>query len=227
VQVLAPDGKPFDLSFRARKLRVAPAGTLRTGAGEDSRVYLSLADFQGWTGLKPSTIEVAITGSADEIATMIPRLAASLPEAQARPVRQIVEAEARVLDKARAAFWATSAIILLTAALCMLATLTASVLDRRKDFAVMKALGASNLAVNALFAAEAAAIGLVGAVLGFGIGVGIAAWIGRANFHAAVVPRFGILPAVLGGSVLLGLISATLPMSLLRKVQPAAILRGE
>jgi putative ABC transport system permease protein len=227
VQVLAPDGKPFDLSFRARKLRVAPAGTLRTGAGEDSRVYLSLADFQRWTGLKPSTIEVAITGSADEIATMIPRLAASLPEAQARPVRQIVEAEARVLDKARAAFWATSAIILLTAALCMLATLTASVLDRRKDFAVMKALGASNLAVNALFAAEAAAIGLVGAVLGFGIGVGIAAWIGRANFHAAVVPRFGILPAVLGGSVLLGLISATLPMSLLRKVQPAAILRGE
>jgi putative ABC transport system permease protein len=142
-------------------------------------------------------------------------------------VRQIVEAEARVLDKTRAALWATSAIIVFTAALCMLATLTASVLDRRKDFAVMKALGASNRAVNALFAAEAAAIGVVGAILGFAIGVGIAVWIGRVNFNAAVVPRFGILPAVLGGSVLVALLSATLPMALLGKVQPAAILRGE
>jgi putative ABC transport system permease protein len=200
---------------------------LRTGAGEDSRVYLALTDFQAWTGLTPSTIEVAVTGSADEITAYIARLVTALPEAQVRPVRQIVEAEARVLDKTRAALWATSAIIVFTAALCMLATLTASVLDRRKDFAVMKALGASNRAVNALFAAEAAAIGVVGAILGFAIGVGIAVWIGRVNFNAAVVPRFGILPAVLGGSVLVALLSATLPMALLGKVQPAAILRGE
>jgi putative ABC transport system permease protein len=226
-QVLAPDGKPFEISFHGRKLTVTPAGTLRTGAGEDSRVYLALTDFQAWTGLTPSTIEVAVTGSADEITAYIARLVTALPEAQVRPVRQIVEAEARVLDKTRAALWATSAIIVFTAALCMLATLTASVLDRRKDFAVMKALGASNRAVNALFAAEAAAIGVVGAILGFAIGVGIAVWIGRVNFNAAVVPRFGILPAVLGGSVLVALLSATLPMALLGKVQPAAILRGE
>lgn len=226
-EVLAPDGKPFEISFHGRKLTVTPAGTLRTGAGEDSRVYLALADFQAWTGFNPSTIEVAVAGSAQEVTAMIGRLAAVLPEAQVRPVRQIVEAEARVLDKTRAALWATTAIIVLTAVLCLLATLTASVLDRRKDFAVMKALGASNREVSALFAAEAAAIGVVGATLGFVIGISIAAWIGRVNFHAAVVPRFGILPVVLGGSVLLALIAATLPMSLLRNVQPAAILRGE
>src|SRR5581483_581657 len=102
-----------------------------------------------------------------------------------RPVRQIVEAEGRVLGKTRAALLASSAMIILTAALCVLATLMGWVFDRRRDFAIMKALGASEKLLNGFFAAEAAALGVVGAVLGFIVGIGIAAWIGRVNFHAA------------------------------------------
>jgi ABC-type antimicrobial peptide transport system permease subunit len=41
------------------------------------------------------------------------------------------------------------------------------------------------------------------------------------------VPRFGVFPVVLAGSITLALISALLPISLLRRVQPATILRGE
>jgi putative ABC transport system permease protein len=101
------------------------------------------------------------------------------------------------------------------------------VLDRRRDFAIMKALGASERLLNTFFAAEAATLGVVGAILGFAIGVGLAAWIGRVNFNAWVVPRFGVLPIVLGGSVAVALLSAGLPIGLLRRVQPATILRGE
>ena len=226
-QSLTPKGEPLDLTFQGRTLHVTLAGILSTGGDEDSRVYLSIADFTGWTGVAPSTIEVAAAGSPDEIRTMMGTLARTLPGAEVQPVRQIVEAEARVLDKTRATLLASTAIIILTAALCMLATLTASVLDRRKDFAVMRALGASQRMVSALFAAEAAGIGLVGAILGFALGLGIAAWIGRANFHAAISPRFSILPEVVVGSVLVALLAALMPISLLRKVQPATILRGE
>jgi ABC-type antimicrobial peptide transport system permease subunit len=42
-----------------------------------------------------------------------------------------------------------------------------------------------------------------------------------------VVPRFNVLPWVLAGGIAVALISALLPMSLLRRVQPALILRGE
>ena len=59
------------------------------------------------------------------------------------------------------------------------------------------------------------------------IGVGVAIWIGRVNFHAPVVPRFSVFPYVLAGSVAVALISAILPIELLRRVQPAIILRGE
>jgi len=226
-QSLIPKGEPLDLTFQGHTLHVTPAGILNTGAKEDSRIYLSLADFTHWTGVAPGTIEVAVAGSPAEIRAMIGTLAAALPEADVQPVRQMVEAEARVLDKTRATLLASTAIIILTAALCMLATLTASVFDRRKDFAVMRALGASQRTVSALFAAEAAGIGLAGAVVGFVLGLGIAAWIGRANFHASVSPRWGIFPEVLIGSMLLALLAALMPISMLRKVQPAVILRGE
>jgi putative ABC transport system permease protein len=91
----------------------------------------------------------------------------------------------------------------------------------------MKALGASEKLLNGFFAAEAAALGVVGAVAGFILGVGVAMWIGHANFHAPVVPRFSVLPWIAAGSVAVALISSIVPISLLRRVQPAMILRGE
>lgn len=225
--VVSPQGKLFDLSFQGRTIHLAPAGTLRTGAAEDSRIYLSLSDFEAWTGVQPSTIEIAASGSPDEVNAAIQRLGAILPDAEVRPVRQIMEGEARVLGKTRSTLLASAGLIILTAALCVLATLIGWVLDRRRDFAIMKALGASERLIGSFFAAEAAVLGAVGAILGFAIGIGVAAWIGRVNFHAPVVPRFNVLPFVLAGSVAVALISALLPMSLLRRVQPAVILRGE
>src|SRR5437870_6177524 len=225
--VVSPQGKPFDLSFHGRTIRVRPAGTLETGAAEDSRIFMSLSDFVSWTDVQPSTIEVAATGSAEEVTTAIQRLARALPAAEVRPVRQILEGEARVLNKTRATLLASAVLIIVTAALCVLATLIGWVFDRRRDFAIMKALGASERLINVFFAAEAGALGVAGALVGFVIGIGVAAWIGRVNFHAPVVARFSVLPVVMAGSVAVALLSAVLPISLLRRVQPATILRGE
>lgn len=219
--------KPFSISLQGRSLEVTPVGTLQTGAAEDSRVYLSLSDFASWTNVQSSTIEVAASGSAGEVDAAFNRLNQTIPTAEVRPVRQIVEGEARVLNKTRATLLAAAVLIVLTAALCVLATLIGWVFDRRRDFAIMKALGASEKLVNGFFAAEAAVLGLVGALIGFVIGIGVAAWIGRVNFHAPVIPRLSVLPWIVAGSVLVALISAVVPIGLLRRVQPAIILRGE
>ena len=225
--VVSPKNQPFDLSFQGQVIHLTSAGTVQTGAAEDSRVYLSLVDFTSWTGVQPSTIEVAATGSPQEIAAIMRQLEQAIPGTDVRPVRQIMEGEARVLGKTRSTLLAAAALIILTAALCVLSTLMGWVFDRRRDFAIMKALGASNRLLNGFFAAEAAALGATGALIGFILGIGIAAWIGRVNFHAPVVPRYGVLPLVLAGSMVVTLLSAILPISLLRRVQPAVILRGE
>ena len=227
VPVVSPKNQPFDLNFGGHTIHLTPAGTVQTGAAEDSRVYLSLGDFTAWSGVQPSTIEVAASGSPEDISAIMHQLEGAVPMAEVRPVRQIMEGEARVLGKTRATLMTATTFIILTAALCVLSTLMGWVFDRRRDFAIMKALGASDWLLHGFFAAEAAAMGATGAVIGFVVGIGIAAWIGRVNFHAPVVPRFSVLPVVLAGSMAVTLLAAILPISLLRRVQPAVILRGE
>jgi len=225
--VVSANRQPFELTFQGKAIRLAPAGMLQTGAGEDSRIYLDQSEFQNWTGVAPSTIEVAVNGTAAEVEDSVRQLARFLPSADVRPVRQIMEGEANVLNKTRATLYASATLIVLTSALCVLATLIGWVFDRRRDFAIMKALGASERLVNGFFAAEAAALGVVGGILGFFIGIGVAAWIGRVNFHAPVVPRFSVFPYVLVGSIIVALLSAILPITMLGRIQPATILRGE
>jgi putative ABC transport system permease protein len=224
---ISPKNQPFDLIFQGRTLHVTPRGTVQTGAAEDSRIYISLADFISWSDVQPSTIEVAASGSPEEVTVIMSQLSQAIPYSEIRPVRQIMEGEARVLGKTRSTLLAASALIIFTASLCVLATLMGWVFDRRRDFAIMKALGASGRLLNGFFAAEAAILGVTGALIGFALGIGIAAWIGRVNFHAPVTPRFSVLPLVVAGSMAVTLLSAILPISLLRRVQPAVILRGE
>src|SRR5271168_4978869 len=43
--LVAPRGQAFDLSFQGRMIHLNAAGMVRTGASEDSRIYLSLKEF--------------------------------------------------------------------------------------------------------------------------------------------------------------------------------------
>ena len=226
-QSLSVSGQPFSLSFQGKTIQLFPAGTLQTGASEDSRIYISLSDFEKWTGVETSTVEAAVPGSPAEIDAGIRKLTQALPSADVRPIRQIMAGEANVLGKTRSTMLYSAILIIATAALCLLATLIGWVYDRRRDFAIMKALGASSTMVNSFFAGEATLLGIAGATVGFAFGIGAAIWIGHASFHTAVIPRFGVFPVVLLGSVLVSLASALLPILLLQQVQPATILRGE
>jgi putative ABC transport system permease protein len=218
---------PIDLGYQGHNLRLRVAGILSTGAGEDSRVYVSAQDFRNWTGLDASVVEVAVSGTSEEVFSVIRDLQSAVPSAEVRPVRQVSEAEAAITAKTRSTLLFSAVFIVSTAALCVLATLMGWVFDRRRDFATMKALGASDRLIALFVAGEAAVLGVAGAIPGFALGAAIAAWIGRANFHAPVSPRLNVLPLVLLGSILVTLLAALLPLRLLRRIQPAMILRGE
>jgi putative ABC transport system permease protein len=224
---LSPGRQPFQLTYNSKAVSIQPAAIFHSGAEDDSRIYISLQQFFQLTGMQPNTVQLRITGSPAEIEQQIRRLSASLPQAEVKPVRQITAAQTAVLDKTRSIVLAASAIVVVLIVVCMVATLTGSVLERRKDFAVMKALGASNGAVNLLFAGEATLTSLLGALIGFVVGSGIAFWIGKANFGAAIPPRPQLLLPVIVGSIFLALAAATAPLRILRRIQPAGILRGE
>ncbi len=220
-------GSDWQISFGGAVASVRPQAIFHSGTEDDSRIYLPLADFEKLTNVQPGTVLLRVEGSPQEIQAAITSLNASLPGLEVKPVRQITQAQAAVVGKTRSVVFAASVVVVVLIMLCMVATFTSSVLERRRDFAVMKALGASNRAVNSLFAAEAALLALAGAVAGYALGSGVAFWIGKANFDVAIPPQPVLLVPVLLGSVFLALVASTAPLKLLQQIQPAAILRGE
>jgi putative ABC transport system permease protein len=222
-----PTGKAFDITFGTNSLRIRPQAVYVSGSEDDSRIYLDQAAFTALTGNDPKIALVRVEGRPADIQHAIDQLSARLPEAEVEPVRQITETEAAVVGKTRSVVLASSAVVVILIMLSMAATFTSSVLEQRKDFAVMKALGASNRAVLFLFASEAALLALAGAVPGFLAGSGLAYWIGKVNFHAAILPQPSLFFPVLVGSVVLALVASTAPLRLLEQIQPAGILRGE
>lgn len=220
-------GSDLQLSFGKTSATIKPAGFFHSGSDDDSRVYLPLNEFERLTGIQPNTALLRIEGKPQQIQDAVARLSAGLPGVAVKPVRQITQAQTAVVGKTRSVVLASSAAVVVLIMLCMVATFTGSVLERRKDFAVMKALGASNRTVNFLFASEAALLALAGAAAGYLLGCVIAFWIGKANFDAAILPQPMLLLPVLLGSVALALIASTAPLRLLQQIQPAGILRGE
>jgi putative ABC transport system permease protein len=91
---------------------------------------------------------------------------------------------------------------------------------------LLKALGGTVRRVMRFFLAEAAAVGIVGGVVGWGVGMALAAWVGERVFATAITPRLIVLPVTIVLMVGVALAGA-LPLRLLGRVRPAEILRGE
>jgi putative ABC transport system permease protein len=155
------------------------------------------------------------------------QLQKELPDVQVQPVRQLVEGESKIVDRTHALMYGAVLLIALTVAVSVLATLSASVLERRRDFALMKALGGSQAQLMGMFLLEALVLALAGVAVGFVVGSAAAWAISEGNFHTATLPHLSVLPLVLLLNVAIAAIAALLPLRVLRGLQPAALLKGE
>ena len=221
------DEHAVQLTFADRPLTLHGAGRIRTGGDEDSRIYMPIAAFTAWTGAHPSLIEIQIPGGAAKVEAAISSLGQQLPGLKVEPVRQLVEGENRIVDKTHALMYGAVVLIALTVAVSVLATLSASVLERRRDFALMKALGGSQAQLMAMFLLEAMVLALAGVGVGFLIGSAAALTISQLNFHTATLPRLSVLPLVFLLNILIAALAALFPVRVLRSLQPAALLKGE
>jgi putative ABC transport system permease protein len=221
------DPNAIVLKFAGKPLSLRHGGTLRTGGDEDSRIYMPLTAFTAWTGTPASVLEIQIPGGAALVESAIARLRQQLPETKVEPVRQLVEGESRIVDKTHALMYGAVILIALTVAVSVLATLSASILERRRDFALMKALGSSQTQLMAIFLLEALVLALGGVAAGFLIGSAAAWTISQVNFHTTSLPQIGVIPLVLLLNISIAVLAALFPVRVLRRLQPAALLKGE
>src|SRR6185295_15367307 len=92
------------------------------------------------------------------------------------------------------------ATIIVVAAFMVIATLIMVVLERKREIAILTAMGAKDSAVLLIFLQQGTVIGVIGTLLGLAVGGGLCAWL--AHYHFPLDPKVYLidhLPVRLGG----------------------------
>ncbi len=150
-----------------------------------------------------------------------------LPGTDVRVIRRVAEGEGTVLTRVRALLWMVTFAALLAAVLAVGASSAASVIERRTEIGLMKALGAGSGTVGFLLAAEQLVLAFVGGGIGYSLGTILARLVGQKIFGVAPEPSMLVLVAVLALAAGVTLLGSAIPLRRASRYEPAPILRGE
>ncbi len=150
-----------------------------------------------------------------------------LPGAVAKQVRQVAALQGDVLEKTEAVMIIMTVLSLVSATIAVANLMTSAILERAPEFALMKAIGATNGAIARAVLMETTIISLIGAIIGAGIGIGAAQLIGYVVFGSSISlrPMVFLLVAVLLAITLL--VASTSSIRTILKLKPAEVLHGK
>ena len=225
-------------------------GILETGGPEDSQILAPLASVQRWAGLegKVRRIEVSVLTKPEDafahsdisrlspadydrwyctpyVSSIAFQIQQAIPEAKAEPVYHVAETEGRIMNRIGVLMALLVVAALVAAGLAVASMMLATVLERRAEIGLFKALGATDARVAAVFLMEACAIGVLGGVAGYFFGSLLAWRLALAVFGSAVGIHWVILPVCLAVALLVTLAGSVLPLGQALKISPSLALR--
>jgi len=245
-------GDTVSLNAAGREVAIHVTGILTSGGAEDQAILAPLRDVQeltGHPGAYRRLLVSALTRPEDEFARRDPetmnatdydrwfctpyissiafQIQQALPGAEVRVVRQVAETEGRVLDRLSSLLWLVSLAALLAAALVIGSASATTVLERRREIGLMKALGAGRRRILSLFVAEQVLVGLSGGLAGYAAGAGLGLLVGRIVFGVPATGRWVLLPMVLALALGVTLAGSLWPLGRVARLEAAPVLRGE
>ncbi|HYC23330.1 MAG TPA: FtsX-like permease family protein, partial [Candidatus Bathyarchaeia archaeon] len=242
VNVISPLGTPGPFGMVPRVKRFAVGGIFDSGMYElDSTIiFMSLADAQQFLEIGPAItgIEVKVKDQYESQA-----IARRIEGVLGFPfhARDWLETNRNLFiafSLEKAVYFIVLLLIVLVAAFNIVATLIMVVMEKRKDIAILKSMGATNLAVGTIFVFKGAVIGTVGTVLGVLGGLGGSALLSRYHFielpkdvfYVSTVP-VRIYPenfvAVALASLLICVFATIYPARQAARLSPVEVIRYE
>ena len=228
------------------------AGIVSTGGPEDDQVVAPLRVAQHALG-RPGAVRriyvSALTKPEDALArrdpkTMSPelfdrwycspyvesiayQLQEAIPHSHAEQIRQVAQNEGTVLSRIKGLMLLVTLAALFASALAVSAAMATAIFERRGEVGLMKALGAGNLAVAALFFAESTLLALFGGVTGFFAGSFLAHRIGRSIFDSQITIQPVLFPMILAIAVIVTFAGSAAAIRRAVRFDPVFALRGD
>ncbi|MBS1217631.1 MAG: hypothetical protein H6R21_764 [Proteobacteria bacterium] len=122
--------------------------------------------------------------------------------------------------------------ITIVVALGIASVLVVSVVQKRKEIGILRAVGATRRQMLVVFLLQGVMVGASGALLGSGLGLMLVSVFSRVLRNAegqalfTMQFDFGLVGAVMAGAALLGLLAAVLPARTAARLDPAQAIRG-
>ena len=149
-----------------------------------------------------------------------------MQNAAAHPVRQIAESEGKILDKTQLLMLLITVLSLLSSSLGVSNLISANIMERSRELGLLKALGATNIAVVLSVLAEIFIAGIIGGVFGYFVGLGFAQLIGETVFGSGIAVNPYVVPLIAVLMSLVLIIGSVPAIRMLLSLHPAEVLHG-
>jgi putative ABC transport system permease protein len=204
-------------------------GIVSTGGAEDQELLVTFETAARLAGIHDAASVIEIRAPGERVETVRAALEKQFPEADVRTSRAIAGTESSVVLKIRASLFLLTLVILAITTLCVTSNFSEMVIERSKEIGILKALGAVERRIAALFVSESAALALVATVAGYAAGLFAAAAIGREVFGGAFHfdANWLVFAGVAGVMLTVAAVATAIAASRIWSIQPAIILRGE
>lgn len=212
------------------------AGVLnRSGTSDDSVFFIPLATAQSVFGRTGTLTAIAIRLKDPALAREAAARLQRIPGAQVVTVTEMMGTFLNLIGAVRTLVLALAAIAIVVSALTVFNTLLSAVIERTRELAVLRAIGASRAQIFLLLIGEALLLTLFGALAGIALAFGSGSWIeatakgwlplAPSGVLLSISPHIIIRCSLL--ALLVGAIAALYPAWRASMLQPAIATKSE
>ncbi len=233
------------------KYRYRVSGILTTGAEEDNEIVMELSELQKIKGINGKITRLlvsAMTTPMDEFAYKDPakmtrteyekwyctgyvtsiakQIEEVMRDSSARPVWRIAETEGRILKKLKITIYLLCFFTLLSSITGVSSTMMSSIMRRRREIGLMKAMGGGTLKVSTILISGVLVIALSASIAGFFLSIPLAGYVGKEVFGTSFQRKEILFYISIITALFITFCGSIFPLRNTIQIEPARVLKG-
>mgnify|MGYP000946106679 FL=1 len=148
----------------------------------------------------------------------------NLPNVSAKASLQVSDAESNIVKKIQSLMGIVSIIALVVSAIGITSLMTSEIYRRKKEIGLLKAIGASNFEIYALFASESLVVAFFAGITGAFLGYALSYVMSYIIFSHGIGIAWIVLPISVAFALLISVVGSLMPMRNVINLLPAEVL---